>query len=95
VSRSGSEGRLEREAASGDDGAVAALQNQTSPSFRRCAGERGGERYRREVVGSPWFTEFDGFPWQLLRTPAIKFAGLAANLQEEVEGKQRGGVGLL
>jgi hypothetical protein len=34
---SGDEVWLEREAASGVDGAVAVLQNQTIPSFRRCA----------------------------------------------------------
>jgi hypothetical protein len=73
---------------------VAALQNQTNPSFRRCAGERGGERYGIEVVGSPWFTEFDGFPWQLLRTPAKHFDGLAAQSGEGERGERRGDWGL-
>jgi hypothetical protein len=31
---------------------------------------------QREVEGYRWLVEFDGFPWQLLRTPADDFVRL-------------------
>jgi hypothetical protein len=68
-------------------------KNQTTPSFRRCAGERGGERYRREVVGSPWFTEFVTEGCRNLRPPTVKFAGLAVIPVGKRRGEVRGEAG--
>jgi hypothetical protein len=55
----------------------------------RCARVKERGRDQREDEGYRWLVEFNGFPWQSLRTPARNSASLAAI--SEGNGKGEGG----
>jgi hypothetical protein len=59
----------------------------------RCARVKERGRDQREDEGYRWLVEFDGFPWQSLRTPARNSASLAAIQREKGEGEGGGGPG--
>jgi hypothetical protein len=68
---------------------------EPTKAIRECAGAKGRGRGQREKSGSSYLVGIDGFRRRRLRTPTVKFTGLAANLREEGERKWRGRRGLL